>query len=68
MTALRTMVNNVDNETLTMNFRDTQELYNRNVFEYNVDDGDDRSATSGLTSFGITLLTVIIVLVCGSIY
>ena len=68
MTALRTMVNNVEDETLTMNYRDTQQLYNRNVFKYNVDDGDDRSATSGLTSSSTTLLTVIIVLVCGSIY
>ena len=65
MDVLRTMVNDDEGETLTMNFRDTQQLYNRDVFEYDVDD-DDTSATSGLTSFGVTLLAVTAVLACGN--
>ena len=66
MNALRTMVNNAEEETLTMNFRDTQQLNNRDVMIQDTDGGG--GSGSGLTSFGTTLLTVVALLVYGSNY
>ena len=67
MTALRTMVYNAEEETVTMNFRDTQLLNNRDVMIQDTADGDDdRGSASGLTTFGTPFLLVIAVLVYGS--
>ena len=63
MSALRTMVNNPEEEVLTMNFRDTQQLNNLDVMIQDTDGDSGSESASGLTSFGTTLLTVIAALV-----
>ena len=68
MSALRTMVNNPEEEVLTMNFCDTQQLNNLDVMIQDTDGDSGSGPASGLTSFGTTLLTVIAALVYGSNY
>ena len=48
---------------MMMNFCDTQQLNNRDVFVHDMDDNNnDGSGSSALTGFGTTVLTVIAVL------
>ena len=65
MNVLRTMVYDETEEPLVMNYRDTQSLNNRDVLMHDDTDGDSGGSARGLVDFGIILIMLIALLVCG---
>ena len=65
MNALRTMVNDEKEEPLVMNYRNIQPLNNRDVLVHDSTGSDSGGSAHGLVDFGVTVIMLIALLLCG---